>query len=260
MTTPLEILFLGTGTSVGIPVIGCECRVCHSNDSRNRRWRSSLLVVADGIHIVIDASLDFREQVLRYKFPRVDAVLVTHSHADHIFGLDDMRRFNTLQGGTIPVYASPRTLEDLHRIFSYAFLIPPPGTFRPQLEFQKASESFAVGKITVTPLPVIHGHAETLGFRIDYAGRSLGYVPDCHTMPVETVERFRGVDVMILDALRHKPHSTHLTVEESVAVLAKIGAHRSFLTHMGHDLEHAETQELLPENVELSWDGLSLSW
>lgn len=256
----MKLTFLGTGTSVGIPVIGCDCHICRSQDARNRRRRSSLYVQTPEASIVVDTSLDFREQALTYGVPRVDAVLITHSHADHIFGLDDVRRYNTLQGTVIPVYGSPETITDLRRIFNYVTTgAPEPGVFRPRLDFVEVQESFSVGAIKVEPLPVLHGKSATYGYRMEREGRSIGYVPDCKEMPARTMERFIGVDVMILDGLRHRPHPTHMTVEAAVSLLERIGARRSYLTHICHDLDHEETQENLPPGVFLSCDGMSLS-
>jgi phosphoribosyl 1,2-cyclic phosphate phosphodiesterase len=256
----MKITFLGTGTSVGIPVIGCDCRVCRSQDPRNRRWRSSLYVEAGGTHILIDTSLDFREQALKFRVPRVDAVLITHSHADHIFGLDDIRRYNTIQGTIIPVFASPDTVADLKRIFSYINTnVPEPGVFRPRLEFNAVAGVFTVGTVAIEALPVVHGKSVTYGYRLDWEGRSVGYVPDCKTMPEATLKRFEGVDVMILDGLRHRTHPTHITIEAALELLKRIGARRSYLTHLCHDLDHEETQETLPSSVFVACDGLSLT-
>lgn len=256
----MKITFLGTGTSVGIPVIGCNCHICRSQDPRNKRRRSSIYVQTPGASLVIDTSLDFREQALIYAIPRVDAVLITHSHADHIFGLDDVRRYNTLQGAVIPVYGSSETTADLRRIFNYIHTgVPEPGVFRPRLEFVEVHQSFTIGDILVDPLPVVHGKAATFGYRLEWEKRSFGYVPDCKDMPGETLDRFRGVDLMILDGLRHRPHPTHLTVEAAVAMLARIGAKHSYLTHLCHDLDHEETQENLPVGIFVACDGMVLS-
>ena len=256
----MKVTFLGTGTSVGIPVIGCQCPVCVSTDPRNRRRRSSLYIEAAGLGVVIDTSLDFREQALTFRVPRVDAVLITHSHADHIFGLDDVRRYNTLQGARIPVYGSSATVADLLRIFDYVGAEPgPPGVFRPQLDFVVISGPLTLGEVRVVPVRVAHGKTETLGFRVEAHGRALGYVPDCSGMEAEAVRRLTGVDVMILDGLRHRPHPTHCTVAESVALLQRIGARQSFITHMCHELDHEETQEALPPGVFVSCDGLTVS-
>lgn len=259
--TDMKVTFLGTGTSVGIPVIGCDCTICRSSDPRNRRRRSSLHLEVEGFHIVIDTSLDFREQVLEYRVPRIDAVLITHSHADHIFGLDDIRRFNTIQGCSIPVYGSKGTITDLKRIFSYVDQAQPEiGVYRPQLTFTEQKGRFQVGPVTVDALPVHHGRTETFGYRLEWHGRSVGYVPDCKEMPEATVAAFHGVDVMILDGLRHREHPTHLTVHSALRLLHGIGAKRSYLTHICHDLDHEETQESLPVATFLACDGMTLKW
>ena len=257
----MKVTFLGTGTSVGIPVIGCDCTVCRSQDPRNHRRRSSIYVTAGGFHIVIDTSMDFREQVLAYKVPRIDAVLITHSHADHIFGLDDIRRFNTLQGTMIPVYGSEGAIADLKRIFKYVDQsVHEPGVFRPRLSFIPLKGVFQAGPVTVEALPVLHGRTETYGYRLEWEGRTLGYVPDCKEMPEETINRFKGVDVMILDGLRHRSHPTHLTVESALGLLSRIGPKRAYLTHICHDLDHEETQESLPSSIYVACDGLTLAW
>jgi len=240
-------------------VIGCDCAICRSPDLRNRRRRSSLYIEAGGFNIVIDTSLDFREQVLEYRVRRIDAVLITHSHADHIFGLDDIRRFNTIQGESIPVYGTTGTIADLKRIFSYVDqAVPEPGVYRPQIKFLEKKGRFTVGPVTVDSLPVLHGKTETCGYRLEWDGRTLGYVPDCKVMPDSTIGAFKGIDVMILDGLRHRDHPTHLSVESSLNLLARIGAKRSYLTHICHDLDHEETQESLPKTIFLSCDGMTL--
>jgi phosphoribosyl 1,2-cyclic phosphate phosphodiesterase len=254
----MKATFLGTGTSVGIPAIGCNCRVCRSTDVRNRRRRTSLYVEADGTGILVDTPPDFREQALTYHVPRVDAVLFTHGHADHVFGFDDIRRYNTMQQSRIPAYGSPATLDDLRRIFDYVDAEQEQGVFRPHIDFVATSGSFEVAGCRIVPLEVIHGNKPTQGYRIDCGGSSLAYRPDCHRMSDAVVALCRGVDVMVLDGLRHRPHSTHLTVAESVALLQRIGAPRSFLTHMCHDLDHADTEAGLPEDIRLAYDGLSL--
>ncbi len=246
---------------MGIPVICCDCPVCRSSDLRNRRRRSSLYIEAGGYHVVIDTSLDFREQVLEYRVPRIDTVLITHSHADHIFGLDDIRRFNTIQGTSIPVYGSPGTIADLKRIFSYVDqTVPEQGVYRPQIDFFVKTGRFQVGPVTVDALSVQHGRTETYGYRLEWEGQTVGYVPDCKHMPEETIAAFEGIDVMILDGLRHRDHPTHLSVESALGLLKKINAKRSYLTHICHELDHEETQEALPPQVFLACDGMTLTW
>jgi phosphoribosyl 1,2-cyclic phosphate phosphodiesterase len=256
----MKATFLGTGTSNGVPMIGCRCAVCTSSDPRNRRRRTALYVEAGGTHLVIDTPPDFREQALETAIPRVDAVLFTHTHADHIFGFDDLRRFNLLQGEVIPAYASAAAIRDLRRIFNYVNETPDPrGLFRPVIRYETAEAPFRVGAVAVEPVPVFHGDAVVLGYRLDADGRTLGYVPDCSRMPDAALERFSGVDVMILDALRRRPHLTHFTVAESTAVLRRIGAARSYIIHMCHDLDHAETERALPDGMAVSYDGLTIA-
>lgn len=253
--------FLGTGTSVGIPVIGCDCAVCRSGDPRNVRRRTSLYLDAGGTHVVVDTPPDFREQVLSFGVPRIDGVLYTHSHADHIFGLDDIRRFNTLQDCVIPAYANTETLTVLRRIFDYAVNTRKlPGLYRPMIAFRETDGPFSIGELLIEPIPVEHGRTETQGYRFEAEGRTLAFVPDCHGLSPAALDRLRGVDVMILDALRRRPHPTHFTLSESIAALRAIGAKRSYLVHLCHDLDHAATQRELPEGVHVSYDGLDIEW
>ncbi len=256
----MKATFLGTGTSSGIPVIGCECPVCTSTNPRNRRRRTSLYVEAGGQHILVDTPPDFREQALQYKLPRVDVVLFTHAHADHILGFDDIRRYNRMQDCVIPAYASTTTMTDVRRVFDYVGRHAESGFYRPRIDFQEVDDAFQVGPVTVTPLPVQHGPKPADGYLYEHDGRALGYVPDCKEMDDVTVQRLTGVDIMILDALRYRPHNTHLTVEESAELLCRIAAGRSLIIHMCHDIDHEEVQQVLPGDIEVSYDGLVLEW
>jgi len=255
----MKLIFLGTGTSVGIPAIGCDCPVCTSGNPRNRRRRTSLYLEAAGTHVLVDTAPDFREQVLEYKVPRVDAVLITHAHADHIFGFDDIRRYNTIQGCRIPVYGSPEAMADMRRVFGYAEKPGgTPGVFRPHVTFEEIDGPFSVGGVSVEPFDVTHGETRTLGFLFGAEGKTAAYFPDCRRMGDDVVASLEGIDVMILDALKHKPHTTHLSLGESVDLLKRIGAGQSYIVHMCHDIDHDETEQALPDNIHVSYDGLAL--
>ena len=254
----MDLLFLGTGTSVGIPMIGCGCAVCTSGDARNVRRRSSLYVSTAETAFVIDTPPDFRQQMLDYDIGRCHAVLFTHAHADHIFGFDDIRRFNTIHQRVLPAYAEAATLASIRHVFSYIDNKPThEGLYRAQIDFIEVRGPFAVGDVRVTPLKVEHGAAMT-GYLLEHNGARAGYVPDCTRLPPETIEQLRGVDVMILDCLRYRPHPAHLNVEQSLAYLSQIQAKRSYLTHLCHDVDHAALAATLPEGVCVSYDGLRL--
>jgi len=252
----MQITFLGTGTSSGVPAIGCACAVCRSNDPRNKRRRSSLYVQAAGRHIVIDTTPDFRDQVLTFGVGRVDAVLITHAHADHIFGFDDIRRFNEIQDAVIPVYGAPDTIAVMNRFFPYVHQAAQPGLSYPRVDFQAVTVPFAVGPVRVEPLLVEHAGIETCGYRLEADGRTLGYVPDCRLLSAAAARRLQGLNCLILDSLRRKPHPTHFSLDQSIAELQRLGARRAFITHMGHDLDYAATRQVLPPGIEIPYDGL----
>lgn len=254
----MKITFLGTGTSIGVPAIGCSCPVCVSTDPRNKRRRAGLYVAAAGLHLIIDTPPDFRDQVLTFKVPRVDALLYTHSHTDHIVGFDDIRRFNVVQKQAIPVYGSSATLNDLIRMFPYVKNISPPGLAYPRVELCPVAGPFRIGAIALEPIPVEHADIPTTGYRLEADGQTVAYVPDCHAMDDATIRRLRGLDVMILDALRPESHPTHFNLEESIAVLQRIGARRSFITHIGHQMSHAQAQQALPPGMTVPHDGLAI--
>lgn len=248
----LRVTMLGSGTSSGVPVIGCTCAVCTSSDPRNRRTRPGLKIERGGAVVLIDTPTDLREQALRFGVPRVDAVLFTHPHADHIFGLDDLRIFNFRQRGSIPCYGSEATLAALRRTFAYVFEDGQEGGGKPKLELVPVAGPFTAGGIPFEPLPVDHGEMEVLAFR---SGR-FAYVTDCNAIGARTRAALGGLDVLILDALRHRPHPTHFTVAEALAVIAELAPRRAILTHIAHDLDHEAASAALPAGVEIGYDGL----
>lgn len=265
MNDSFKLLFLGTGTSAGVPMVGCDCKVCKSADPHNRRLRSSVYISAGDYKILIDTSPDFREQAIRHEIRKIDALLVTHAHVDHLFGLDDVRRINTVMGDVpIPLYAASETLEDVKRIFNYIFRTPDVGTYRPKIDLISADAPFTLhdGRVAVIPFPVMHGAAATRGFRIEYNGRSLVYMPDCHVLPAESRVLIGNTDVLILDTLRYKPHVTHLTLDESLEIISDVKPKRAFLTHLCHDFDHnVLVKELLDRgyaNAVPAYDGLEI--
>jgi phosphoribosyl 1,2-cyclic phosphate phosphodiesterase len=251
-----RVTFLGTGTSHGVPMIGCECVVCRSADPRDRRLRPSIYIDIPGhVSILVDTSTDLRQQALAQRVTRVDAILFTHGHADHVMGLDEVRRFNVIQGGPIPCYANAPTWDTLKRSFYYVFDgLPRQGGGIPQLLPQQIEGPFSVGGVRVVPVPVWHGRMAILGFRLG----NFAYLTDCNAIPDDSWPLLAGLDSLVLDALRYKPHTTHFTVDEAIAVATRIGATRTCFTHMTHDISHAELSARLPAGVELAYDGLVL--
>ena len=239
---PFAIRFLGTGTSTGVPLIGCVCDTCRSDDPRDRRLRASAAVTLGGRTLILDTGPDFRAQCLAWGVSRVDAVFITHLHADHIFGFDDIRRFNTLQhNAVIPCHAGPETLAGMRRVFPYiSNTRNAQGLYRPLIDFLPATGPFEALGARLTPLPVIHGGIETNGLRVDFQGRSLAYIPDVHEIPEATLALLRGLDLLVLNLLRERDHPTHLTLSRAVAYAKAIGAARTRFTHLSHDIPHAQ--------------------
>jgi phosphoribosyl 1,2-cyclic phosphate phosphodiesterase len=239
-----------------VPAIGCGCAVCRSSDPRDRRTRPSIAIEVNGSSILVDTSTDLRMQALANDLRRVDAILFTHNHADHVFGLDDVRRYNHMQKAPISCYADADTVASLRRMFSYVFEPPKQqGGGLPQLTLFTIAGPFCLAGVEIVPVPVMHGLLPVLGFRIG----SFAYLTDCNHIPDASwplLTADGGVRTIILDALRHRPHSTHFSVSEAVAVVARLGADRAYLTHISHDLPHAETCAQLPPGVELAYDGL----
>ncbi len=250
----MKLTFLGTGTSTGVPTLGCSCRVCGSSDPRDNRTRPSVMLEYDGRVVVIDTTPDFRQQAMREGLKRLDAVLFTHDHADHILGLDDVRPFYFRQGNPIPIYADARCLEGLRRVFSYVFDQNHPYGGVARLEPHVLDGPIELWREKLIPLPVLHGDLPVLGFRF----RNAAYVTDFSAIPENTMRMLEGLDLLILDALRHQPHPTHSSVEQSLAVAERLKPRRTFFTHIAHELGHEETNRALPPQVRLAYDGLKL--
>lgn len=251
-----KLLFLGTGTSVGVPVVGCGCDVCASTDPRDKRLRTSVALGLPGGTLLIDTTPDLRTQLLRAGIGRVDAVLYTHDHVDHVYGLDDVRPLCTWAGRSMPVFCEEQVERRIRRAFDYAFeTAPMPGGGIPRLEFERiTSAPFELLGSRVVPLRLRHGVFDVLGFRFG----DLAYCTDTNQIPDETWPLLAGLDTLVLDCLRATRHPTHFSLAEALAVAERVAARRTLLTHMGHELGHAATSATLPAGVELAYDGLEL--
>jgi phosphoribosyl 1,2-cyclic phosphate phosphodiesterase len=250
----MRLTFLGTGTSTGVPSIGCECETCLSTDVRDKRLRVSILIEHAGKTILVDTSIDFRQQALRAGIKYLDAVLITHCHVDHVFGLDDLRPLN-FRYGAMSVFANEVAWTDLKRIFQYIFKPVHIGGGLPQLipHTVEPKAPFCIGPdLEITPLEVIHGKLPVIAYRFN----DFAYATDLKTIPPESLDGLRDLDVLVLDCVRLIPHSTHLCLDEALAYIEELKPKRAFLTHLNHDILHERESKLLPDNVKLAYDEL----
>jgi phosphoribosyl 1,2-cyclic phosphate phosphodiesterase len=257
----MMVTVLGSGTSQGVPMIGCKCPVCQSTDPRDKRTRSSIFVETPTAKILVDTTPDLRQQCLREGLDHLDAILFTHPHADHMMGFDDLRRFCEIQNGPLPIYGSEETLKKIGEIFHYAFnprkVVPGYVHVLPHVITGK----FELGGIEITPLPVPHGAVSTLGFLFAHRGRKLlAYLSDCASVPEPVREIVEDVEALIIDGLRDKEHPTHLTVQGAVKAAQAIRARRMFITHLTHEKKHVDRQRDLPSGMDVAYDGMQLEF
>jgi phosphoribosyl 1,2-cyclic phosphate phosphodiesterase len=252
----LSITLLGTGTSTGIPVVGCNCAVCSSCDPHNKRTRCSALLSDGEQNILIDSAPDLRFQALREKIPRIDAVFYTHAHADHLHGIDDLRIFSYRSKVPIPLYGPTHTLSQIAHSFGYIFNRDTPWGQTPNLELCPIDATTAVGDLQITPIPLLHGHMKSFGYRCG----PIAYLTDCNQIPPSSLELLKDLKLLILDALRFKQHPTHFSIPEAIEIAQKVGAEQTLLTHMSHDVDHETCNNQLPPGISLGYDGLKVSF
>ena len=247
-----RITVLGCGASTGTPVLFCKCSSCKSKNPKNSRTRASVFIQTSNKRFLIDTSPDLRTQAMREKLYWIDAVLFTHDHADHVHGIDELRTYNYLMRKPIPCYGSKQTINAIRKKFSYIFTYTQEGGGKPAIDLHYVDKPFKFQDVTITPLHVIHGQMKVLGFRIN----NVAYITDCSYIPEKTYKYLKELDVLVMDCLREIKHPTHVNVEQSLAIVKKIGAKKTTLTHMSHDLEYESFKKMLPKNIEPAFDGL----
>ena len=249
----MKITVLGSGTSTGVPMVGCGCRVCRSDDPRDKRTRCSLLVETAGRHILVDTSTDLRQQAIRHGLPRIDAVLFTHSHADHVHGIDDLRGFHFIHKQIVPCYGSRETMTALTRNFSYIFKGMESEGYAPLLEPHSVNGPFQLFGKTFIPVPLLHGAGRATGYRVD----AMAYLTDCSAIPPSSRELLDGLDLLIIDALRYTPHFTHFNIDGALEIVGELKPKRTVFTHLTHEVS-CRDGDRLPAGVELAYDGMVL--
>jgi phosphoribosyl 1,2-cyclic phosphate phosphodiesterase len=248
----MRVIILGSGTSDGIPIIGCDCPVCTSDNPRDRRLRSSIFVEINDAKILIDASIDLRQQALDNNISHLDAVLFTHYHADHVNGIDDLRRFNQLrEGEKIPCYVDEKTITEISRKFPYVFTDEETGGGKPKIVNRLIDSPFLINSVTVIPVPVLHGQMTILGFRIG----NMAYLTDCSGIPPKSMQKLGGLDLLIIDALKREPHPTHFCLSQAMETANILKPRRTLFTHICHKMGHKETNAELPRDKQLAYDG-----
>ena len=249
----MKIIILGSGTSTGVPMVGCSCPVCSSDDPRNKRTRASIVVESADRYILVDTSTDLRKQVLREKIPRIDAVLFTHSHADHIHGIDDMRGFHFIHKRIIPCYGDRETIATISKNFSYIFKGLDAAGYAPLLESHILSGPFTLSDLKIIPIPLIHGAMTATGYRIG----NVAYLTDLSRIPDASMDLLTGLETLIIDALRYTPHPNHLNIEGALRVVERLKPRRALFTHLTHEVSYSDGSKL-PVGVELAYDGLTI--
>lgn len=249
----LKVTVLGSGTSTGVPVIACDCKVCTSSNKRNSRTRSSILISRADTNILIDTSTDLRYQALKNEIKSLSSVLFTHAHADHLHGIDELRSFNFIQRKVIPCYADNKTIDRIKLMFSYIFEPQDNGGGGvPRLDLNEVSVPFYVNGLEITPIEVFHGKEFVLGYRIG----NMAYITDCSNIPSFSMDKLYNLDILILGALRHRPHNTHFNIEQALEVVERLRPRQTYFTHLSHEVEYESTSAELPDGVDLAYDGL----